>query len=112
MRALLTCSQSEGGSIKCEYQVRWKGFGPSGDTWEPGEHLEANCTEMVRGYYEDRDKEKKKEKRLAGLRKLKKKVPGYQARELSPRPPAITYSLRSRVRPPKRRAHPRRDRGR
>lgn len=42
-----------------EFLIRWKGWGPSGDTWEPEEHL--NCTKLIEKYMEKVDNAKSKD---------------------------------------------------
>ena len=42
-----------------QYKVRWEGFGPSGDTWEPVAHL-ASCIGKVRKYIEGENAKKQK----------------------------------------------------
>ena len=33
------------------YKVRWKGYPPSQDTWEPQDHLGEGCEEIIDAYF-------------------------------------------------------------
>lgn len=58
-----------------KYHVRWKGFGPEEDTYEPFENLE-NCPEILEAYYnkvyEDNRKKNEKESKKKLTKKTKK----------------------------------------
>ena len=43
------------------YKVRWRGYGPSWDTWEPYENLQA-CVDMIEAYLERQKQLKLKKK--------------------------------------------------
>ena len=36
---------------KVFYKVRWKGYPPSQDTWEPQDHLGEGCEEIIDAYF-------------------------------------------------------------
>lgn len=36
---------------KKEYKIRWKGYKPSQDSWEPEKHLE--CQDLIEKYLEE-----------------------------------------------------------
>lgn len=53
------------------YKVRWLGYSPSWDTWEPYENL-LSCVDMIDEYVAQHDMQKKKreeEKRKVGIMK-------------------------------------------
>ena len=37
---------------KTFYRVRWKGYAPSQDTWEPQDHLGEGCDEVIGAYFD------------------------------------------------------------
>nr|XP_054748207.1 chromodomain Y-like protein 2 [Lytechinus pictus] len=47
VQVILDSRKTKGGEF--EYKIRWKGYGPSEDTWEPEENL-IHCEELLRDY--------------------------------------------------------------
>ncbi|XP_041454023.1 chromodomain Y-like protein 2 [Lytechinus variegatus] len=47
VQVILDSRRTKGGEF--EYKIRWKGYGPSEDTWEPEENL-IHCEELLRDY--------------------------------------------------------------
>ena len=40
--------QRDDGSV--QYRIRWRGYDPSGDTWEPLKHLQAGRRQLLRDW--------------------------------------------------------------
>ena len=51
---ILEQRRSATNGANCEFQIRWKGHGPEGDTWEPEDSLD--CPELMQAFWDSRRK--------------------------------------------------------
>ena len=49
---------------KTMYRVRWKGYTPNQDTWEPENHLGEGCDEVIRAYFDWREAQAKAKQKV------------------------------------------------
>lgn len=62
------------------YKVRWKGYGPEDDTWEPKQNLES-CQDMIEDYERQQSElakrraEQRRAKKVLNLITFEKEVP-------------------------------------